>query len=303
MLGGVRHESIEANHVGQRLDNFLMGLPEKPPRGLVYRLIRTGQVRVNGKRAKPMCKLSLGDDVRIPPMEPANQRAKPSERTRRQWAERVSDWTIQQSPGWVALNKPAGLAMHAGSGVGVGLIDMIKADQPQWQLVHRLDRATSGVVLIAKSRPELNRLQALWRERRVGKRYLALLDGEMAQSQIIVDQPLKKIQDSSGQHRVIADPAGQTAKTTFTVKARLAGYTYVEADIETGRMHQIRVHAKSIGHAVVGDERYNKNPLPKSLKRLFLHSHQLTLPSPDACTLTAALPEELQRFLDQLSET
>ena len=302
MLGAVRHETIAANHAGQRLDNFLMGLPEKPPRGLVYRLIRTGQVRVNGRRAKPMRKLVSGDDVRIPPLEPAGQRSAPDARTRQKWGDWVAGWTVQSAVGWVAINKPAGLAMHAGSSVDIGLIDMIQANEPGWQLVHRLDRATSGVVLIAKDRSSLVRLQNLWRDRLVDKRYLALLEGELGESQIIVDQPLKKIQDKGGQHRVIPDMTGQTAKTTFRVLERFSGFTYVETQIETGRMHQIRAHAKLIGHAVVGDERYNESNPPPSLKRLFLHAHQLTLPSPDACTLTAPLPVELSTCLNQLGE-
>lgn len=302
MLGGVRHEVIEANHAGQRLDNFMMGLPEKPPRGLVYRLIRTGQVRINGKRAKPMAKLAMGDDVRIPPLEPAGQRSAPNERTRKKWGDWVAGWTLVETDGWLAINKPAGLAMHAGSGVDVGLIDMIQANQPHWQLVHRLDRATSGVVLVAKTRQELIRLQDLWRDRLVDKRYLALLEGEISESQTIVDQPLKKIRDHSGQHRVVPDPQGQTAKTTFIVQARYVGYTHVEAVIETGRMHQIRAHAKAIGHAVVGDERYNESQPPASLKRLFLHAHQLTLPAPDACALIAPLPVELVQCLDRLDQ-
>ncbi len=298
MLGDVRHEVIAAERSGQRLDNFLMGLPEKPPRSLVYRLIRTGQVRVNGKRSKPMQKLQLGDDVRIPPLEAPTKGPLVDERARERWARQIDAWTLESGDGWVALDKPSGLAMHGGTGVGVGLIDMVQASHPTWQLVHRLDRATSGIVLVATDRAHLLRLQALFRDRQLDKRYLALLQGRLPESQIIVDQPLKKIKDGSGQHRVVVDYQGQTAKSTFKVLERLAGATYVEVVIETGRMHQIRAHAAAIGHAVIGDERYNDRTPRKGVKRLFLHAHQLTLPEPDACVISSPLPEDLRQVLD-----
>lgn len=298
MLGDVRHEHIKSERVGQRLDNFLMGLPEKPPRSLVYRLIRTGQVRVNGKRAKPMQKLQLDDDVRVPPLEPPQNTGSVDQRTRERWARQIDAWVLESGEGWVALDKPAGLAMHGGSGIEVGLIDMIQASHPNWQLVHRLDRATSGIVLIATERPSLVRLQALFRDRALDKRYLALLQGRLPESQIIVDQPLKKIKDASGQHRMVVDPQGQSAKSTFKVLERLNGATYVEVVIETGRMHQIRAHAAAIGHAVIGDERYNERSPRKGVKRLFLHAHQLTLPEPDACVIASPLPEALRQILD-----
>lgn len=303
MLGGVRHELVTARNQGQRLDNFLMQLPEKPPRSLVYRLIRTGQVRVNGKRAKPMAKLNLGDDVRVPPMEVKVGRVGPDPRVAARWTEYLKDWTLDSGEGWIAFDKPAGLAMHGGTGVEVGLIDMIHSAHADWQLVHRLDRATSGVVLVAKDRIHLLRLQALFKERKIEKRYLALLDGRLPEAQIIVNQPLRKIKDRSGQHRVIIDDKGQAAKSTFKVLERFDTATFVEVLIETGRMHQIRAHAASLGHAIVGDERYNERPMTLGAPRLFLHAHQLTLPEPDGCVISSPLPPILREFLNQLRAT
>lgn len=300
MLGGVRHETIGDERVGQRLDNFLMGLPEKPPRSLVYRIIRTGQVRINGKRAKPMRKLELGDQVRIPPLESAAEHPKRDPVKLGRWRSLIQDWLLDEGEGWVALNKPAGLAMHGGSSIRVGLIDMLQAEHPTWQLVHRLDRGTSGVVLIATERKALIALQGLFKDRVVKKKYLTLLSGVLPQAQIIVDQPLKKIRDKSGQHRVIVDPMGQKAKTTITVLEQFREAAYCEVAIETGRMHQIRAHAASIGHAVVGDERYNLETPPRGLKRLFLHAHQLTLPLTDLRIISAPLPDELSQFLNGL---
>jgi 23S rRNA pseudouridine955/2504/2580 synthase len=300
MLGGVRRETITAERAGQRLDNFLMALPEKPPRSLVYRLIRTGQVRINGGRVKPMRKLALGDEVRIPPLEPAKSEPHRDLKTQQRWSELVASWQIGSGDGWVAFNKPAGLAMHGGSGVKVGLIDMVQVEHPSWQLVHRLDRGTSGVVLVATQRQSLVELQALFKARSITKKYLTLLSGVLSQSQITVNEPLKKIRDRSGQHRVIVDPAGASAKTTFRVLEQFSDFAYCEATIETGRMHQIRVHAQSIGHAVAGDERYNVVPPPKGLKRLFLHAHQLTLPLDPPVVIDAPLPPELGKVLDEL---
>jgi len=299
MLGTVRHEMVSEDRKGQRVDNFLMGLPEKPPRSLVYRLIRTGQVRINGKRAKPMQKLQLGDDVRIPPLEAPKDKSAPDDKTRQRWADQLADWVLDKGPGWVAFEKPAGLAMHGGSGIDVGLIDMIHSQHPGWQLVHRIDRATSGIVLVATDRVSLVRLQSAFKERLVEKRYLALLQGRLPESQIIVDQPLLKIKDRSGQHRVVADSGGQYAKSIFTVLERCVGATFVEVVIETGRMHQIRAHAASIGHAICGDERYNERPPIKGLRRLFLHAHRLTLPEPDSSIVSSPLPDELRAVLDR----
>lgn len=300
MLGGVRHEIVSAERSGQRIDNFLMGLPEKPPRSLVYRLIRTGQVRVNGRRAKPMQKLQAGDDVRIPPMESPKAHAQANERVKARWQEFLATWRLEEGCGWVAFNKPSGLAMHGGTGVDVGLIDMIQASHPNWQLVHRLDRGTSGVVLVATNHRDLLRLQAWFKDRLIEKKYLALVQGRLSESQIIVDQPLKKIRDGSGQHRMIVDSSGLSAKSTFKVFERFEEATLVEVSIETGRMHQIRAHAAAIGHAIVGDERYNEAPSIAGLKRLFLHAHQLTLPGPEACVISAPLPEALRQALDSL---
>ena len=295
---GVRHVTVDAQRAGQRLDNFLLGQLGQLPRSAVYRIIRTGQVRVNGRRARPMQKLAAGDQVRVPPVrvetEPAALRCPESLKTQ------VYAAVLHQDDQLLVVNKPAGLAMHGGSGVRFGLINVLTEDHPEWRPVHRLDRATSGLVLVAKDYPTSVRLQKAFSDRSVDKRYLALMAGRLAEDQVTVSVPLKKIQDRSGQHRVVAAEDGQAASTEFKVLERLPGFTYVEVRIATGRTHQIRAHAAHLGHPLAGDERYNPSPAPAGLKRLFLHAHHLRLSSEDDQLFSAPLPDDLRETLDAL---
>lgn len=298
--GSVRHVEVGEDRDGQRLDNFLIGQLDGVPRSLVYRLVRTGQVRVNGGRARPMQKLRCGDSVRIPPVacKPPSSGA-PPEKLVNEIRRRVISATAE----YCIVDKPAGLAMHAGSGLSYGLVDVMTRLDSAWRPVHRLDRATSGLVVFAATRTALATLQRCFAEREVSKRYLALLSGQPAQDRITVDAPLAKIRDASGQHRVVVDEAGQPARTHFRVLERLAGHVYVEAEIETGRTHQIRAHARHINHPVAGDERYNPEACPDGLRRLFLHSHCLHLPWPEEQVFSSPLPPELGAVLDQLRRT
>lgn len=293
----VRHVRVPPDRAGQRLDNFLLGCLDGVPRSVVYRLVRTGQVRVNGGRAKPMKKLQAGDEVRIPPVavKPEQERRVPDD-----WLDRIRNRIIELNADYVIIDKPAGLAMHGGSGLSFGLMDVIAAIDADWRPVHRLDRPTSGLLMMARHHQSLVALQRELVGRRVEKRYLALLSGSLAEDRVTVDQPLKKIRDSSGQHRVIVAEDGQSAVSHFRVLERLAGYTYAEVAIETGRTHQIRAHAAWLGHALAGDERYAEQPAPVGLKRLFLHAHFLRLTWPEERVFSAPLPPELAGVLDAL---
>lgn len=296
---GVRHVRVPADRSGQRLDNFLLGQLEGVPRSAIYRLVRTGQVRVNGGRAKPMKKLAAGDEVRIPPVsiDPVQPRRVPAE-----WVERLQQRVIELNQHYLIIDKPDGLAMHGGSGLSWGLMDVTAQIDPEWRPVHRLDRPTSGLLVMARSHQALVALQRELVARRVEKRYLALLHGRLAEHSLSVNAPLKKIRDGSGQHRVIVAEDGQAAVTHFRVLERLPGFSYVEAEIETGRTHQIRAHAASLGHPLAGDQRYAEQSPPTGLKRLFLHAHFLRLAWPEERVFSSPLPAELAQLLDSLRQ-
>lgn len=294
---GVRRVQVPADRAGQRLDNFLLGFLDGVPRSMVYRLVRTGQVRVNGKRAKPMKKLAAGDEIRIPPVASRPAETRP---VSEEWVERLRTRIIELNKDFVVIDKPAGLAVHGGSGLSFGLMDIAARIDDGWRPVHRLDRPTSGLLILARHHQALVGLQKAFAQRRVEKRYLALLCGRLAQDRVSVDRPLKKVRDSSGQHRVVVADDGQSAVTHFQVLQRLPDHTYVEVEIETGRTHQIRAHAASLGHALAGDERYGLQPAPPGLKRLFLHAHLIRLSWPEERVFNAPLPHDLAVVLDTL---
>jgi 23S rRNA pseudouridine955/2504/2580 synthase len=293
----VRQVTVPEDRQGQRLDNFLLGLLGQVPRSLVYRLVRTGQVRVNGGRAKPMQKLMSGDQVRVPPVR--HQAPKRSE-VPSGLVEEVKSRTIEQNRDFVVLDKPAGLAMHGGTGLSYGLMDAIAQINADWRPVHRLDRPTSGLLVLACHHQALVNLQKAFRERSVEKRYLSLLSGRLAEDRVTIDAPLLKIRDGSGQRRIVVAEEGQLARSHFSVLERLEGFTFVEVEIETGRTHQIRAHAAHMGHPVAGDELYNDGQDPEGLKRLFLHSHLLRLSWPDDSLFSSPLPDTLSEVLNRL---
>ncbi|MFU8830800.1 MAG: RluA family pseudouridine synthase [Wenzhouxiangella sp.] len=305
----VRQVTVDSDRAGQRLDNFLMSILGQVPRSLVYRLVRTGQVRVNSSRAKPMQKLKAGDVVRVPPVrldEPSQVRMPAG------LVAAVRSSIIEQNPDFVVLDKPPGLAMHGGTGLSYGLMDAIGEINSNWRPVHRLDRPTSGLLVIACHHQALISLQKAFVDRSVEKRYLALLHGVLPEDRVPVDAPLKKIRDGSGQRRIIVSDDGQSARSTFRVLERLRDFTFVEVAIETGRTHQIRAHAASIGYPVAGDELYNVPAASErlsqgssngSLQRLFLHSHYLRLPWPEDRIFSSPLPEELGQVLERLRGT
>jgi 23S rRNA pseudouridine955/2504/2580 synthase len=244
-----------------------------------------------------MKKLRAGDDVRIPPV--TTDTSQPG-RVPSGLVADIESRIISQNDDFIIIDKPSGLAVHGGSGLKFGLMDVLSTWSEDIRPVHRLDRATSGLWMLACNHQALVRLQRLFSERRMEKRYLALLSGEVREDHLTVDRPLKKIRDQSGQHRVIAADDGLTACSHFRVLERLGGYTYVEIEIETGRTHQIRAHAAAIGHPLAGDDRYNSGAAPTGLKRLFLHAHFLRVPWSEELIFNAPLPEELSSVLTDL---
>ena len=295
--GSAREVVVNADHGGQRLDNFLSRELGQVPRSLVYRLIRTGQVRVNGGRGKPMRKLRPGDRVRIPPVRDSAPRKTvvPDDRVA-EMRQRI----LHREEAFIVVDKPSGLASQAGSGLTWGLNDIMACIDPRAIPAHRLDRETSGLMLFALGAASARELQQLFRRAEIDKRYLALLDGHLDQPRVDVDQPLKKIRDGSGQHRVIASPNGQPARSSFRRLERLPRHDFVEVRIATGRTHQIRAHAQSMGKPVVGDQRYNSGSPPAGLKRLFLHAGYLRLSWPEDQVFSSPLPDALNRVLEHL---
>jgi 23S rRNA pseudouridine955/2504/2580 synthase len=304
----VRKVTIGPNAAGQRVDNFLLGQLSGVPRSAVYRIIRSGEVRVNSGRVKPDRRLREGDEVRVPPVRlPApGAVVRPPDDV----LERLRAAVIHDDAHYLALNKPAGLASHGGSGILFGVIEAVRAwgTLPYVELCHRLDRDTSGVLLLAKSRPALLRAQAAFRDAKAQKRYLALLCGAWHGGSRDVDSALLKNRLSSGERFVLVDDQGKPSRSRFTPVARYATATLCEVDIFSGRMHQIRVHAADIGHPVAGDRKYgqadDKRPLRDlGLRRTFLHAKSLRLPVDGefpALVVESPLPDELARFLEKL---
>ncbi|WP_454831093.1 RluA family pseudouridine synthase [Pseudoxanthomonas wuyuanensis] len=308
----VRMVTVPADRGGQRLDNFLLGQLKGAPRSLVYKLVRSGQVRVNGGRAKAERKLEGGDEVRIPPVslnEPGEQTPPPPA-----FLQRMEQAIVFEDARLLVLNKPSGVASHGGSGISHGAIETMRVLRPKLslELVHRLDRDTSGLLVMAKKRSALTELQALMREdggSGIQKRYLALLIGRMPDGVMTVDAPLHVGLRQGGERHVQVNPGGKPSLSHFNVLERRGGHSYCEVRIETGRTHQIRVHAQHIGHPVAGDDKYGDVAANKrlreqaGLKRLFLHaaSLQFALDGGNApYVLSAPLAEELADTLDRL---
>lgn len=265
-------------HDGQRLDNYLIRELKGVPRSRIYRFIRRGEVRVNKKRAKPEQRLRAGDQVRVPPFAGADRPdpGPPREGLRKLLLQAI----VEDKQDYLVLNKPAGLAVHGGSGIRLGMIEAVRKLRPEWahtELAHRLDRDTSGCLVIAKNPKYLKYLQEQFKQRHVLKTYLALVHGEWPENMTRVQLPLRKNPLDSGERRlVMVDPAGKAADTGFRVLERLPGATLLEVKPHTGRTHQIRVHCQHAGHPVVGDDRYAQ-PRDKGRVRLVDSSRHLCL--------------------------
>ena len=305
----VQHLTVDEESDGQRLDNFLIRHLKGVPKTHVYRIIRSGEVRINKGRAAADSRIQQGDVLRIPPVRiserVAEKVAHPA--PAREFAVLLEDDEL------LAINKPAGVAVHGGSGVSFGVIEQLRQARPAarcLELVHRLDRETSGILLVAKKRSALRRLQDQFRERETGKTYLALVTGDWPANLKVIDLPLHKYLLPDGERRVKVvgrdDPDGMRSVSLVKVRQRMEGFTLLEVTIKTGRTHQIRVHLSSHGHGIAGDDKYgdfelNKTLQRSGLRRMFLHAWRLQFLHPardERVQLQAELPPELQHFLD-----
>ncbi|MDO8770593.1 MAG: RluA family pseudouridine synthase [Burkholderiaceae bacterium] len=323
--------TVDEDSDGQRLDNFLIRQLKGVPKTHVYRIIRSGEVRVNKGRASADTRVQTGDVVRLPPVRVSERMADKALEMEKlavtyKATGRISalkDFSVLLEDDHVlAIDKPAGVAVHGGSGISFGVIEQLRMARPQarfLELVHRLDRETSGILLIAKKRSALTHLQNQFRERETGKTYLALVAGTWPANKKVLDKPLHKFLLENGERRVKIthkdDPDGMKSVTLVKVAQRFSSYTLLEVTIKTGRTHQIRVHLASEGHPIVGDDKYGDFELNKvlqkpsaeqviPLKRMFLHAWRLQLTHPatgERVELHAELPPELQNFVNKLT--
>lgn len=307
---------VDADSAGQRLDNFLIRHLKGVPKTHVYRIIRSGEVRINKGRASADTRVEAGDVVRVPPVRLSEKVAEKAERPApaREFPVLLEDEHL------IAIDKPAGIAVHGGSGVSFGVIEQLRQARPQakfLELVHRLDRETSGILLVAKKRSALTHLQDQFRERETGKTYLALVTGIWPANKKVIDLPLHKYVQADGERRVRVttadDPDGMRSITLVKVRSTAAArpaqglpaMSLLEVTIKTGRTHQIRVHLASQGHPIVGDDKYgdfdlNKRLQKLAMKRMFLHAWRLQFNHPasgERVELLAELPPELADFV------
>ncbi len=323
----VKQVEVDEESAGQRLDNFLLRQLKGVPKTHVYRIIRSGEVRVNKGRASADTRVEAGDVVRVPPVrlsERATEKAEAMAGLVAKGAPAREFPVLFEDDAVLAIDKPAGVAVHGGSGVSFGVIEQLRMARPQarfLELVHRLDRETSGILLLAKKRSALKHLQDQFRERETGKTYLALVAGQWPLNKKVLDKPLHKylLEDGERRVKVVArdDPDGMKSVTLVKVHSRspgAPGYSLLEVTIKTGRTHQIRVHLASEGLPIVGDDKYGDFELNKvlqkpaapegrvPLRRMFLHAWRLQFNHPasgERIELLAPLPPELEQFLAQ----
>ncbi|OUS06002.1 23S rRNA pseudouridine(955/2504/2580) synthase [Gammaproteobacteria bacterium 42_54_T18] len=298
---------------GQRLDNFLKSRLKGVPKSMLYRIIRKGEVRINKKRAKPDTRVQTDDIVRIPPVRMADKdQSEPLVGSRIQ--NLISDRILFEDDGLIVLNKPSGIAVHGGSGLSFGVIEALRQMRPEstfLELVHRLDRETSGCLMIAKKRSVLKRLHAYLRDGGMDKTYQALVVGRWKGKQHRIDSPLQKFHLASGERVVKVSREGKASLTNFRLLEHLQGATFVEAKPVTGRTHQIRVHTQFSGHPIAGDDKYTSREQNEpfkalGLKRLFLHAAKIEIPGVDgekAMVIEAPLDDELALLLVKLRRT
>ena len=317
----VRHVTIDEGSAGQRLDNFLLRELKGVPKTHIYRVIRAGEVRVNKGRAQADTRLALGDDVRVPPVRLPERVVNAGAPDLAKFVPPREFPVIFEDEHLIAVDKPCGVAVHGGSGVSFGVIEQLRRARPEakfLELVHRLDKETSGLLLIAKKRSALVALQAQFRERETGKTYVALVSGDWAENKKVLDVSLLKFIGSDGERWVRAvencsDPSFEQAKRSISlvkIAQKLKGHTLLEVTIKTGRTHQIRVHLQHAGHAIVGDPKYgdfeaNRAMARGALKfeRMFLHARRLRFVHPaslQAIELAAPLPAECEKLIEAL---
>jgi len=291
---------VGEDEAGQRIDNFLVARLKGVPKSHIYRVLRSGEVRVNSGRVEASRKLAPGDRIRIPPLRVAVREEDIP-------APHFKLPILFEDDAIVAIDKPSGLAVHGGSGVAHGVIESLRSMRPEarfLELVHRLDRDTSGVLLVAKKRSALTALHEMLRSREVDKRYLVGVKGRFRNEKQHVRAALEKRTDAAGEKRVHVSGEGQEAETVFRRLARGAEMSLLEAELLTGRTHQIRVHLAHLKHPVLGDDKYgdyelNKRLRKDGLKRMFLHAARLTLAHPitgETLELASPLPADLEKF-------
>ncbi|MEO8839285.1 MAG: RluA family pseudouridine synthase [Herbaspirillum sp.] len=304
----VQHIRISDEEAGQRIDNFLLRICKGVPKSHVYRVLRSGQVRVNKGRIDQTYRLQKDDVVRIPPVRVAQ--------VSNAYVPAAEFKILLEDGHLLVIDKPAGVAVHGGSGISFGVIEQLRASRPDakfLELVHRLDRDTSGVLLLAKKRSALVNMHEQIRAGEIDKRYFALVHGNWKNEKQHVRLPLFKYLTANGERRVRVQEDGQVSHTIFTRLKNYAGYTLLEAELKTGRTHQIRVHLSASGFPIVGDDKYGDFEVNRALhkeqaehtafKRMFLHAHQITFVHPFSgkpVTLRADLPPDCVRFLDSL---
>ena len=307
----VEFVTIDEDNFEQRIDNFLLTKLKGVPKSMIYRIVRKGEVRVNKKRIKPEYKLQINDIVRIPPVRVAEKdnRTAPSPNLTK--VSQLEDRILHEDKYLIVLNKPAGIAVHGGSGVDYGVIEGLRSLRPQQkflELVHRLDKDTSGVLLVAKKRSALKHLHEQLRSKTMQKDYLALVRGEWQASDKVVKAPLLKITLKSGERIVRVNKEGKESETRYKIMQRYDGCTLVKASPVTGRTHQIRVHCQYAGHAIACDDKYSEQQFDDSMRalgldRLFLHAAELQFTHPETDTtmqVSAPLDDILQQTLDKL---
>lgn len=301
----VRFVQVSRDRDGQRIDNFLSARLKGVPRPAIYRLIRTGQVRINGGRCKPHTKLAVGDSVRIPPVRESGSGPVP---VSPEVQSQVEAAVLFENADYLVVDKPSGMAVHGGSGLPWGLIDAVRQSRPGAfvELAHRLDRETSGCLALALNGQALRHLSEAFRDGRVVKKYLCLLDGRLPEDRLDVDAPIGDA-PGEGDFGMRVDAGGKAAQTRFTALERFGDATYAEAELFTGRTHQVRVHAAHLGMPLAGDKRYAETASvtrwsDRGLRRLFLHAHHLQFvdASGEEVLVNAPLPEALKAVLERL---
>lgn len=300
--------TISEEEAGQRIDNYLLRVCKGVPKSHIYRILRSGEVRVNKGRIDQVYRLGAGDVVRIPPIRLAERAP--------QTAPGAEFAIVFEDAHLLVIDKPAGIAVHGGSGVSYGVIEQLRASRPDakfLELVHRLDRETSGLLLLAKKRSALTNLHEQMRDGQTDKRYLTAVHGDWTNKRQHIKLPLHKFTTPDGERRVVVQAGGQEAHTVFNLLRKWKDFALLEAELKTGRTHQIRVHLASSGYPILGDEKYGDFALNKqlqkageargALRRMFLHACQITFTHPDTgkpMTLRAPLPAECDRFLVSL---
>lgn len=302
--------TISEEEAGQRIDNYLLRVCKGVPKSHIYRILRSGEVRVNKGRIDQLYRLQQDDVVRIPPVRVAEKSAV---------AVPACEFKIVfEDAHLLVIDKPAGVAVHGGSGVSFGVIEQLRASRPEakfLELVHRLDRDTSGLLLLAKKRSALVNLHEQMRDGQTDKRYLVMVAGDWKNARQHIKLPLHKYTTAEGERRVAVQADGLASHTVFSLMHKFPGYALLEAELKTGRTHQIRVHLSASGFAIAGDDKYGDFALNRALlkandtrgalKRMFLHAHQITFTHPETCksmTLNAALAAECERFLLSLGK-